>query len=330
MLALGGGVSPSLPSLEIAFFAPGGGDAPVLFATCGASQVVMKDGRRMEGIFMLRPRPTLEGAEAVARLLGSLALYAERQGVAIGVGDVIPARDDLASISNLDAIVLMPPVSFVPAFRRIEWRDRAAEVLWALPVYQEEASYALEHGPEALLTLFAAQGLDLSRMDRDQANTLLLPEDAKVLAETKDKERAAAPKLAPQAPAPRRGLASTGVGAGMTEDADGFVVEVKPPKPKKPRPVKAPEPAGVEEPAAPPPKQRARPAPPSSKAKKFDLNKGRAAVFAPRDDDREQLRAPQEPEPEPPQEESEAEAKKKRVEALKAAAKERAAKAKGE
>ncbi|MBI2377408.1 MAG: suppressor of fused domain protein [Deltaproteobacteria bacterium] len=325
VLQLREGALPELPTLEVAFFAPGTSDSPVVFATCGASAIPMADNRRAEGLFMMRPRPTLEQAEVIVQLLGAFASYCSKNGVSIGVGDVIPARAELSTISNMDAVVFVPPVTFVPAFHRIEWKDRVVDVLWLLPVYQDEASYALEHGPGALLTLFAAQGLDLTRLDRDTANTLLLPEDAKTLAASMEKA-SAAPKAPAPAASPRR-LAPTQVRPGIIEDDEGFVVQVKPPKPKKekkrePEPVFEPPP----EPAVHRPTARPLVPPKQPAAHRFDLSRGRAATFVPSDDDRDALRDPKEPVLEQEPEITEEEAKQRRVEELRAAARARRAK----
>ncbi|MBK6685009.1 MAG: suppressor of fused domain protein [Deltaproteobacteria bacterium] len=166
-------------SLNLAYFAPGGPHSPVVFATCGASLYRMADGRRVEGLIILRREPNGVGFEGVNKLLGSFALFAESTGQAVRIGDVVRAPTELKQFCQMDAVLFLPPVPFVPQFHQLPvTRNEQVDLIWLLPVYEEEAEYALKNGPQALMLLFAAQGLDLTDPERSEANTLVRPEDA--------------------------------------------------------------------------------------------------------------------------------------------------------
>lgn len=355
---------PSSPvqALNIAYFAPQGPEAPVVFVTCGASLYTMRDGRRVEAMVLLRREPPPDGFEAVHRLLGAFALFAETHREVVRVGDVVRANDELRQLSSMDAVLFMPPVPFVPAFHRVALGgERTSELIWLLPVYESEAAYALSHGPQALMMLFAAQSLDLTDMHRDEANTLMEPADAELQARKAlaKNQAATADQAATPLPVGKTKSDRRDVGRGSFEVAElGNTVRVSrrsrgdgtetaaraeaarteavvpaTPTPRPDAPKIAPErPATAQPPErrGPPPPRRPerRPAPPLERAPevRFDLEGGRAqSAPAPR-------RAPPpppKPAPSPPETaEAKAAAKKKRIEELKAnarAAAERAA-----
>ncbi len=242
-------------ALNLAYFAPAGPQSPVVFATCGASLYEMNDGRRVEAMMVLRREPQGEAFDAVHRLLASFALFAETNDEVVRVGDVVRAQQELSGFSKMDAILFMPPVPFVPSFHRAEITNgMEVELIWLLPVYEAEANYALEHGPQALMMLFAAQHLDLTEVERDEANTLVRPEDAaelakKVLENTQNK-----PKKGPT-PMQTRKLKSSrrdqGKGSFDVSEEGGEVRVARRGRKKKPAP--PPAPAAPPRPAAPPP-----------------------------------------------------------------------------
>ncbi len=213
--------------LEIAYFAPGGMQAPVLFATCGLSQSLMENGRRMEGLFMVRPAPPKP--QLVYDLLSAFALYPDKNQVALGIGDVIPGGQELEALCPMDALLVLPPVQFVEGFQRIpRWDQTVVELFWLLPVFEAEANYAVEHGPESLLMLFAAQGLDLTDLKRDEANTVLPPEDAEQMAKRREAEDRKKPRSAPRMVAPqpmvKRRIEPTTKSFEASEQSDGGIV----------------------------------------------------------------------------------------------------------
>lgn len=214
--------------LEIAYFAPGGMQAPVLFSTCGLSQSLMENGRRMEGLFMMRPAPAKP--QPVYDLLAAFALYPDKHQVSVGIGDVIPGGAELEALCPMDALLVLPPVQFVEGFQRVpRWDQQIVDLYWLVPVFEREAEYALQHGPEALLMNFAAQGLDLTDLRRDEANTVITPEDAAEMAKKRELEDRKRPRPAARmaAPAPmmkrRPQPTSKSFEAEEAEDG-GFVV----------------------------------------------------------------------------------------------------------
>ncbi len=209
-------------ALNLAYFAPQGPAAPVVFASCGASLFQMKDGRRVEALVLLRREPQGDAFEAVHRLLGSFALFPEENDEVIQVGDVVKAPEDLTQFCRMDAVLFMPPVPFVPSFHKFALSEtESIEMIWLLPVYQQEAEYAIANGPQALMMLFAAQGVDLTEPQRDCADTSTDPKAAEEQArDVLESGQAAADK-----PAPRRGgrpkTARRDVGRGSFDVEEG-------------------------------------------------------------------------------------------------------------
>jgi hypothetical protein len=320
-----------IQALHLSYFAPGGPEAPVVFSTCGACLYKMNDGRRVEAMMLLRREPNRDAFSAIHRLLSSFAIFSEANNEAVRIGDVVRAPDDLHKFCGMDAILFLPPVPFVETFHKIPiTKGDHVELIWLLPVYEAEASYALKYGPQALMMLFAAQGLDLTQSDRDEANTLIQPEDARALAQKRsDEERAkmdaqGGPKAMPMSKAPPRRT----LGAGSFEVADqGDAVAITRRGDKKPKAVRPVEQAPPPPPEPMPP-QRTQP-PPQKKPVLRSVGKPEPVV-------RFDVNAPKlsqstgpatasktpaaKPAPPPPKPETPEEAKKRRIDELKAKA----------
>jgi hypothetical protein len=238
-------------ALNLAYFAPAGPHSPVVFATCGASQFTMKDGRRVEGILILRKEPTSDEFEAVHRMLASFALFAEANNQVVRHGDVVRAPDELSKFCDMDALLFMPPIPFVQTFHKVSVTDGEVEILWLLPVFDAEAEYALAHGPQSLMMLFAAQGLDLTEARRPEANTLVEPADAAEMARRMGEENAkraaegGGPRPVAPPAKPKTSRRDMGKGSYDVEEQAGEVKISRRSKAKKPEPPK-PEPSRPE------------------------------------------------------------------------------------
>ncbi len=247
-----------IAALNLAYFAPGGPEAPVVFATCGASQFRMNDGRRVEALVILQREPPDAHMEPIRRLLASFALFPEANDEAVRLGDVVRARDELAAFCRMDAILFVPPFTLVPSFHRIGLNDdEGIDLVWLLPVYAAEAEYALQHGPQTLMMLLAGERLDLTDPHRRPADCSRSPAEAADLAQKLTEE-------APPAPAPRsrRPAASSPRPAPTNQPTGAITVERRAPKTAP-----APSPA---RPAARRPVVRAKPV---DEDVRFDLSK---------------------------------------------------------
>ncbi len=337
VLELTGSPVPRSPvqALNVAYFAPAGPQSPVVFATCGAALLELK-GARAEVIMLLRREPNARGFEAVQKLLSGFVVFAETRGEPIQVGDIVRAPDDLKHLGTMESLLFLPPIPFVPNFHRAPiTQNRSVDLFWMLPVYAAEAAYALQHGPQALMMLFAAQSLDLTDLERDEANTLMRPEDAAAMAQKVAEEAAQkASRPVPQAAVkPKTSRRDLGRGSFGIEET-GTAVRItrrgaKPGDETQATAVTAVAPAAPPEPlVAPPPPPEARPRPvsrirppePLKQEVRFDLTQGAVQTTKP-------APKPKVVEPPPPPPETPQEAKKKRIEALKAAAKNAAAEA---
>src|SRR5262245_62034489 len=130
-----------IQALHLSYFAPGGPEAPVVFATCGACLFKMNDGRRVEAMMLLRREPSRDAFSAIHRLLSSFAIFAEANNESVRIGDVVRAPEDLHKFCQMDAILFLPPVPFIETFHRIAiTHEELVELVWLLPVYEAEAS----------------------------------------------------------------------------------------------------------------------------------------------------------------------------------------------
>jgi hypothetical protein len=179
-----------IPQLHVAQFAPEGPSSPNVFATCGSALYQMEDGRRVEGLMIARRDPPDEEKQGMLRMLGRFALFPATQKAVFNVGDLIDAKQDLSSFCDMDTILMLPPLPFVESFRSFESKEGRIDMLWLVPVFAGEAEYARTHGIPAMLNLVSAQNLDLSEPRREEANTLMAPEEAEQMAQERAKEAA--------------------------------------------------------------------------------------------------------------------------------------------
>lgn len=253
VVELSGNPDPAAPltRLEVACFAPAGLGSPVVYATCGVSSATMRDGRRIEALCILRPAPSKEGALALVRLLGRLGLHAATSEAPLAPGSVLRGVEGLEALTPMNLLLALPPLTFVESFHRIRRPDgNAVQLLWVVPVSEEEARYGEVHGPEALVALFAASGVDLSSWRRSPADTSLEPSELQRIAEERARAAAARPKAvspaaAPPAPVPPRRAAS-GPGSFEAQDAGEEILISR-----KPRSAPAAPSAAAPRPAAP-------------------------------------------------------------------------------
>ncbi len=263
-------------------------------------------------------------------MLASFALFAETNDQVIQQGDVVRAPDELKKFCDMDALLFMPPIPFVSSFHKTQVsRGQEIEIIWLLPVYENEADYALAHGPQSLMMLFAAQGLDLTEPRRDEANTMMAPTDAAEMAKRIGEENAKrpetqAPRTLPPVAKLKSSRRSVGKGSFEVEETGGAVKISRRNKPKKKSAPPAAAPVTRE---APPEDDRRGPArrkpittpiPRRKENVRFDLGSNK-----PRPEARIPSRAPKK---EAPREDPE-EAKRKRIAELKKKAKEAAARA---
>lgn len=171
---LTGNPSPSsvIQRLEIPFFLPEQHLRHAVFATVGASAFVMSDGGRLEVMMVLAKTPPRPRFEAVHALLSSFATYPERNGKALDMGDVVPVRGLLGPFGAYDAVMLLPPVPVAPELARATLADgTAVDLAWLLPITGAEARYAVTHGPEVLMALFALERVDPTDVERRPLDT---------------------------------------------------------------------------------------------------------------------------------------------------------------
>jgi hypothetical protein len=169
-----------IKKLRIGYFAPQGPSSRVVLATSGAHKYRMQNGRRIEAMMVLRKEPAGPAFDAARKLLSTFVLMPEAKRRSIRHGDII--RADLSGFCLMDALLVVPPLLFPRKLHRAKLANDTVDNLWLVPVFESEAKYALAHGAQALMMLFAAQGLDLTDPQRAEANTHVDPSDLQSMA----------------------------------------------------------------------------------------------------------------------------------------------------
>ncbi|MEQ8273738.1 MAG: suppressor of fused domain protein [Deltaproteobacteria bacterium] len=210
-----GASSPSaIRSLTFAQFAPGGPRKPVVYATVGGCQHRMDDGRRIEAIAIFKAEPRGVQAVAVRELLASVVLTPEACGRALRFGDVVDAPKVFGPAGlRMTAVLVLPPMTFAKPFHRARVGEETVDLVWAVPVFAEEAAYARAHGTAAFVEQCAAQKVDLTDLKRRAADVTMTREQARTAAYTETVARLSAVGAA--------GRRSAGTGAGRRSAGTG-------------------------------------------------------------------------------------------------------------
>lgn len=190
VLELSGSPDPRLSKLEIACWTPAGPTGPMILVTCGLSKIALPSGQRVEGMLLIKPAPAKEALNAVVKLLGRFGLFAAQSEAPMTPGIVIRAPHELAEVASMPCLVLLPALTFPPAFRQIRRSDQAlVDLVWLVPLHDVEAKVVEEQGGEALILQLSAHGVDLAAWRRDAIPRVLSADEAKA-------------KLVAQAPPP--------------------------------------------------------------------------------------------------------------------------------
>lgn len=153
-----------ITELGVSCFASGEG-SNVVFATAGAYGCRMSDGRRVEAVMMLKEAPNEAMTEAVSTLLASFVLLSERR--TLRYGDVVRAPALLRKVkTEMDAMVVLPPMPFAASFQRTSLIEGEVEWLWLVPLFRGEAKLALTEGAAELVLRLAKEGIDLTDLRR--------------------------------------------------------------------------------------------------------------------------------------------------------------------
>jgi hypothetical protein len=152
--------------LQLACFGDGH-THPWIYATCGASTEEMPDGRRVEGVVILSGDLSEEQIAGVHHLLVSFASFPTRKGIAIRFGDVVEARQEVRKFSSMDGVLFLPPLPVKQEARVLSVPNGpVVELIWLVPIFENEALYSMSTGIAPLMKLFADQNLNLTLPDR--------------------------------------------------------------------------------------------------------------------------------------------------------------------
>ena len=102
----------------------------------------------------------------IPSLLQQLADESIHEGRALVRGDVISPRGVLDPNTSLEAMYVCAPVYQPDEFSICEEPEGPVVIAWLLPLFAEEASFALAHGWEALEKLLVEHDPDLTDWER--------------------------------------------------------------------------------------------------------------------------------------------------------------------
>lgn len=170
---------PELPftSLEVAVFNENT-EHPTILSTCGLSLNQILDGRRMELIFIIDNHYDDNIMSVLVELLGTLSVFSTSAVPPLNYGGMLGAREQLEGLTIMEGVIFFPPFMLVNDFHGFEAPDGSPiQFLWVVPIYEEEAAYAEDHGPRELANLVAANQLNLTDLQRPMANVEMSPKD---------------------------------------------------------------------------------------------------------------------------------------------------------
>jgi Suppressor of fused protein (SUFU) len=127
-----------------------------LYATIGASAYPMagRDPKcRVEYFLGLLPPQ-----DAVASPLAALALYSQREGVAVGHGDTVPADGPLWPGTDMRRFLVLRPLGDI--ISPLELPDGMhVEFMQVIPIFESELAYKARHGATKLLEHWEESGV---------------------------------------------------------------------------------------------------------------------------------------------------------------------------
>jgi hypothetical protein len=127
-----------------------------LYATIGASAYPMagRDPKHRVEYFL----GLLPPQDAVASQLAALGLYSEREGVAVGHGDTVPADEPLWPGTELRWFLMLRPLGGI--ISPLELPDGMhVEFMQAIPIFESELAYKARHGARELLKHWQESGV---------------------------------------------------------------------------------------------------------------------------------------------------------------------------
>ena len=139
-----------------------------LYATIGASANPAPQGdptHRVEFFLGLLP-----GRDDIASPLAALALFPIREGKPLDHGHTVPAEAPLWRGTEMQRFLIMKPITeIIPPL--VLPRGVHVEFLQALPIFESELTYKVEHGAEKLIQLWERNGVRFWDPDRPSAVT---------------------------------------------------------------------------------------------------------------------------------------------------------------
>lgn len=135
--------------------ASGNGEGVDLYATLGASAVDLpggERGHRVEYFVGLRP-----GEDGIASALAALGLYARREQEFVGHGHTVSSDGPLWPGTQMKSFLVLRQIGeILPAVDVLDGVH--VEFLQAVPVFESERQYKIEHGVDALVGLWETAG----------------------------------------------------------------------------------------------------------------------------------------------------------------------------
>ena len=128
----------------------------VLYATLGSSSypAAGRDPKHRVEFFVRLVPPR----DAVASPLAALALYAVREGVAVGHGDTVPADGPLWAGTDMCRFLVLSPLGDI--ISPLELPDGIhVEFMQAIPIFESELAFKARHGAAGLLERWQETGV---------------------------------------------------------------------------------------------------------------------------------------------------------------------------
>ena len=131
-------------------------DGMRIFATIGAWRATAAEQHGLEFVAVARS----ESASVLRHLMMAAYYHAGPPENRLGVGHTVPIGEGWVDGSPLDALLVSLPYLWGPKLEHCQLPDRHIQVLWLIPIYDEERAYRHAHGVDALERRFEETAFD--------------------------------------------------------------------------------------------------------------------------------------------------------------------------
>jgi hypothetical protein len=157
--------------VDVAAFSPMGPGSTSLLVTVGGCNKVMPNTSFAELFLLVRPGPDKDQLLELALFLRNVVRIPWASGTSLQPGLRVPLEDPPHPLAAFSHLLVTEPRTFKPGFGTVVFKglQKTVDLLWLVPIHDEENAYAARHGADALLARWGAQQVDVAVLSRPPA-----------------------------------------------------------------------------------------------------------------------------------------------------------------